>query len=142
LREAFAVRLPREVLLLTVLLALAMAGVLAYVIYRRAHPPPPRPAAVQTLPPPAAAPAVRPPPATVPTTAPVPANPPVDLTQHDGQTLDFSPGHAVVKQTAADRAALAEGVKDITEATKDVTFGPSDAAPAANPPAGDPPPKK
>ena len=40
----------------------------------------------------------------------------------DGKTLDFSSGHAVVKDTPEDRAALERALKEMDEATKDVTF--------------------
>lgn len=52
------------------------------------------------------------------------ANPPVDLEKHDAQTIDFSSGKPVVKDTAADRAALQQGLKDIEDATRGVTFDP------------------
>ncbi|HVU16863.1 MAG TPA: hypothetical protein VHD32_08055 [Candidatus Didemnitutus sp.] len=126
-------RLPREVVVLLTLLVAAMAAVLAYVIYRRAHLPKPHTVAVPATPPAVAAPAAKPPPVPAPK---VQGTESVDLTQHDAQTIDFSHGHPEIKQSAADRAALNEGLKDISEATKDVTFGPGDAAPA------DPPPKK
>jgi hypothetical protein len=60
---------------------------------------------------------------------------PVDLAQHDGQTVDFSSGQAVIKQTPEDKAALDAGLKDIAEATKNVTFEPAKkpAAPANKP---------
>ena len=49
---------------------------------------------------------------------------PVDLTQHDNQTVEFSSGRPVVKDTAEDRAAIAQARKDMAEAVKGVTFGP------------------
>lgn len=76
-------------------------------------------------------------PATTGHTGPAGAGPsaaPVDLTQHDNQTIDFSSGRPVVKDSAADRAALAQARKDMAEAVKGVTFGPP-AKPAAPPPA-------
>ncbi len=67
-------------------------------------------------------------------TAPV-----VDLRETDRKTIDFSSGQPVVKDTAADRAALEQGLKDIEEARKNVTF----EAPAPKPaPAAAPEPKK
>lgn len=54
-------------------------------------------------------------------TAPAPAAP-VDLEKHDAKTIDFSSGQPVVKDTPADRAALEQGLKDIEEATRNVTF--------------------
>jgi len=49
---------------------------------------------------------------------------PVDLTQHDNQTIDFSSGRPVVKDSAEDRAAIEQARKDMAEAVKGVTFGP------------------
>jgi predicted negative regulator of RcsB-dependent stress response len=49
---------------------------------------------------------------------------PVDLTKHDGQTIDFSSGKPVVKDSAEDKAATDAAVKDMAEATKGVTFEP------------------
>jgi zona occludens toxin (predicted ATPase) len=63
-----------------------------------------------------------------------PSAAPVDLTQHDNQTIDFSSGRPVVKDSAADRAAIEQAKKDMAEAVKGVTFGPP-AKPAAPPPA-------
>jgi hypothetical protein len=48
--------------------------------------------------------------------------PPVDLTKHDGKTIDFSSGKPVVKDTPEDRAALEKAQKEMAEATKGVTF--------------------
>lgn len=50
------------------------------------------------------------------------ATPEVDLTQNAGKTIDFSSGQPVVKESAADRAALEQGLRDIKEATQNVTF--------------------
>jgi hypothetical protein len=55
---------------------------------------------------------------------------PTPLPIPDGKTLDFSNGAGVVKESAADKAALDAGVKEIDDATKAVTF-----------PANPPPPK-
>lgn len=54
--------------------------------------------------------------------APAPTPAPVDLEKHDAKTIDFSSGQPVVKDTPADRAALEQGLKDIEEATRNVTF--------------------
>ena len=63
--------------------------------------------------------------------------PPVDLTRHDGQTVDFSSGKPVVKATPADQAALDQAIKAMDEAAKTVTFAPlaatADRKPAAPP---------
>jgi len=48
--------------------------------------------------------------------------PPVDLAKHDGETLDFSSGQPVVKDSPADKAALDKAAKEMAEAAKDVTF--------------------
>lgn len=95
-------------LLLTLLVA-AMGFVLWYVVDRRAKNRAAPPAAART---------------------PAPA-PPVDLTQHDGRTIDFSSGQPVVKNTPEDQAALDAAAKDIAEATQGVTFK---AAPPPKPP--------
>jgi hypothetical protein len=107
------VRRSKEIIVLAVLLA-GMAGyVLWYVIDRRAK--------MRAAPPVAVQPAA-----------------PVDLTKHDGQTIDFSSGRPVVKDSAADRAAIEKAKQEMAEAAKDVTFGP----PAKKPPAPPEPPKK
>ena len=100
-----------------VLLALligAMAFVLWYVIDRRAklHALP----AVVTK---SAEPASPAKPATVATPAE-----PVDLTKHDGQTIDFSSGKPVVKDSPEDRAEMEKAAKEMEEAAKEVSFGP------------------
>ncbi len=53
---------------------------------------------------------------------PAPASTPLDLAQHEAKTIDFSSGQPVVKDSATDRAALDQGLKDIEEATRGVTF--------------------
>lgn len=50
------------------------------------------------------------------------APPEVDLAKHEGQTIDFSSGKPVVRDSPADQAALKQGLREIEEATKDVTF--------------------
>ena len=107
-------RRSKEIIVLLTLLFGAMAFVLWYVIDRRAKNRTAPPVAARTL-------------------APAP---PVDLTQHDGQTIDFSTGAPVVKNTPEDQAAIDAAAKDIAEATQGVTFR---AAPApAPPPPADP----
>ncbi|HET7527021.1 MAG TPA: hypothetical protein VFK10_13855 [Burkholderiaceae bacterium] len=133
-----------ELWILGGLLVAAMAFVLWYVAGRRAqlHATPPATLARPSQPTPAPAPSA---PAPNPTPAPAPAAPavvadvlpatatpakaaaptpaePVDLTQHDHQTVDFSGGKPVVKNTAADKAAIDAALKDIESAEKDVTF--------------------
>ncbi len=66
---------------------------------------------------------------------PAPAAKPIDLTKHDGAAIDFSSGWPVVKDTPADRAAVAQAVKEMDEATKDVTFEPAPPKTPDKPPA-------
>jgi hypothetical protein len=47
----------------------------------------------------------------------------------DGKTLNFSSGSPQVGDSAADKAALEAGVKEIDEATKNITF-PAQPTPA------------
>jgi hypothetical protein len=108
-------KLPKEILLLLLLLLLGIGGVSWYVANRRAHPPAPVAASVP---------------------APAPAGY-VELTKHDQQTIDFSSGKPVVKDSPQERAELAAAEKELAEATKDVTFGPPLRKPATPPP--DPP---
>lgn len=96
----------KEILVLLVLLVGAMAFVLWYVVDRRAK--------NRAAPPPAAR-----------TLAPEPPAAPVDLTRHERQTIDFSSGQPVVKDTPEDRAALEAALKDMADATKDVKFTPA-----------------
>ncbi len=92
----------REITVLLVLLLGAMAFVLGYVIIKRSE----RTAA----------------PTTTQTRGPL--NPPteVDLTQHDGQTLNFSSGQPVVQDTPADRAVLEADVREMRENASQVVF--------------------
>lgn len=110
-------------------LLLGMMGfVIWYVIDRRAKrrdvPATPVPAAVQSPAAPPAGTAPTPTPVVPVVTPPPPAAAPVDLTQHDSQTIDFSSGSPTVKDTAEDRAAIEQARKDMAEAVKGVTFGP------------------
>lgn len=96
----------KEIIILLVLLLGTMAFVLWYVIDRRAK--------------------MHAAPISVPTgsAGPLAPNPkkPVDLKKHDGQTVDFSSGQPVVKNTPEDQAAINAALKEIAEANKDVTF--------------------
>jgi len=58
---------------------------------------------------------------------------PVDLTKHDGETIDFSSGRPVVKDSSADRAAIEQAKREMDEAVKGVTFGPPTKPPEAVP---------
>jgi hypothetical protein len=108
------VRRSKEIIVLAVLLAGMIGYVLWYVIDRRARLRAAQPVAVKPV-------------------------PPVDLMKHDGQTIDFSSGRPVVKDSAEDRAAIAKAKQEMDEAAKDVTFGP----PAKKSPPPEPaPPKK
>ena len=42
--------------------------------------------------------------------------------KNEAKTIDFSSGQPVVKDSPEDRAALAQGLKEIEAAVKDVTF--------------------
>lgn len=92
----------KEIVVLLVLLAVAAGGVLLYVIHRRAT--------RQTLP------------ITAKTIGPLAPAPMVDLTKHDGQTIDFSAGRPKISESPDDRAALEQGLKDIEEARRGVIF--------------------
>lgn len=96
--------------MLLVLLAVAIAGVLGYVINRRAT------LRAQG-------------PTTPKVVGPLTPGPVIDLKQHDGKTIDFSGVKPVISDTAEDRAALEQGLKDIEEARKNVTFEAEKPAP-------------
>jgi len=51
----------------------------------------------------------------------------------EGKTVDFSSGKPVIKDSTEDQAAIDAAMKDIAEASKDVTFGPTPSAPAKKP---------
>ena len=87
----------KEIMVLIALFVGMASFVIWYVIDRRARMRAPRPVAVKPV-------------------------EPVDLTKHDGQTIDFSSGQAVVKDTPEDRAALEAATKEIAEASKGITF--------------------
>jgi hypothetical protein len=118
------VRRSKEIMVLLALLLGMMGFVVWYVIDRRAK--------MRAAPAAAGQPAGQVPAARSAGSGPSAA--PVDLTQHDNQTIDFSSGRPVVKDSAADRAAIEQAKKDMAEAVKGVTFGPP-AKPAAPPPA-------
>jgi hypothetical protein len=62
---------------------------------------------------------------------------PLDLTKHDGQTIDFSSGQPVVKDSPGDKAALEKAAAEMAEAAKGVTF----EAPKKKPEQSPAPPK-
>ncbi|HEX2861976.1 MAG TPA: hypothetical protein VHN79_10065 [Lacunisphaera sp.] len=105
-------RRSKEIIVLLALLVGAMAFVLWYVIDRRA-----KNHALQS--------------AATPRPNPVVAAPPVDLTQAERKTVDFSTGRPVVTDSAEDQAAIDAALKEMAEATKGVTFAPSPPPPAA-----------
>ena len=107
-------RRSKEIVILIVLFVIMATGVLWYVIDRRAKNRALPPVATRTL-------------------APEPPAKPVDLTKHDGETIDFSSGKPMVKNTPEDKAALEAGIRDIADATKDVTFGPTPPPAPAQP---------
>ena len=88
-------RRSKELITLLALLLLAVALVSWYVIERR------RP---------------------VRTKAPLASSAVVDITKHDGQTIDFSSGKPELKNTPGDRAALQAGLRDIEAAAAQVIF--------------------
>jgi len=99
----------KEIMVLLALFVIMAAGTLWYVIDRRAKNRARPPATTSA---PAAAPLLAP-----------PAEPVVLGTKEtERKTIDFSAGKAVVKDTPEDKAALEAGLRDIAEATKDVTF--------------------
>lgn len=118
-------RRSKEVLFLLALLLLSMGAVLWYVIDRRRHPMPVAPVVRQETPPAGASPAGR--------------NDPVDLTKHDGQTIDFSSGKPELRTSGQDQAALDAGLKDIEAAAAGVTFAREKKKPG---PPATPPEKK
>jgi uncharacterized membrane protein len=122
------VRRSKEIMVLLALLLGAVAFVLWYVADRRA---------ARRAAPAATSPKV---------VGPLKAEPPfVPLGgANEGKTIDFSSGKPVVTDSPEDRAALEKALREIAEATRDVTFGPgakaapATAAPAAPAPAADP----
>ena len=108
-------RRSKEIMLLLALLVSMMAFVLWYVIARRAkmHAAP-TPTVTQA---PAAT--------TAPAASSVTVGPPtapLNLEVHDGQTIDFSSGKAVVTDSPEDRVKMAKALKEMEEAAKSVTF--------------------
>lgn len=68
-----------------------------------------------------------------------PTQPKADVAIQDGKTIDFSRGAPVIKDDAKERAALESAVKEMQDATKDVTFGPRTPATDTNKKAEPPP---
>lgn len=73
-------------------------------------------------------------PVAVETPAPVTseAKPKPDVAIEDGKTIDFSRGAPQVKDNASEQAIIARALKEMEEATKDVTFGPGTPKPDPN----------
>lgn len=107
----------KEILVLLALLLGAVAFVLWYVADRRA--------AMR------AAPAATAPKAIGPVAAELPFVPLGG--PNEGKTIDFSSGQPVVKDSPEDRAAMEKALKEIAEATQNVTFGPAATAPSPTP---------
>ena len=63
-----------------------------------------------------------------------------DVAIQDEKTIDFSSGKPVVKDSAEEKAIIANSVKEMKEAAAGITFGPAPkpAEPAAKPPRGPP----
>lgn len=68
-------------------------------------------------------------------------NPQPEVVIQDGKTIDFSSGKPVVKDSAAEKAAIDAAVKEMDTATKDIKFGPTKPPPATVQPAESPPKK-
>lgn len=117
-------RLPKEIIVLLVLLAGVMAYVLWYVADRKAKMRAEQNAPRATTAAPASIPASTPPPPVAPI-AIAPAPEPVPLNGPNAQkTIDFSTGQPVIKDTPEDRAAMATALEDMAAATDAMTFGP------------------
>jgi hypothetical protein len=93
------VRRSKEIMVLFALLVAAMAGVLWYVLDRRAKM------------------RVTPAPIVMKSAEPVHLG-----GKNERKTIDFSSGKPVVKDSPEDKAAIDAALKDMAEATKDVTF--------------------
>lgn len=93
------------------------------------------PAALAT--PPLATPAATPATAIPATTNPATTNPATAVAIQNEKTIDFSSGKPVIKDSAEEKAIIANSVKEMNEAAAGITFGPAPkpAEPAAKPPA-------
>lgn len=117
-------RVPKEIIVLLVLLAGVMAFVLWYVADRKAKMRAEQNAPRSTT----TAPAAIPDATTSPNTdsiahAPLP-EPVVLGGANEQKTIDFSSGKGVVKDTPEDRAAMATALEDMAAAQDSMTFGP------------------
>ncbi len=83
------------------------------------------PVVMPAEPPPPAAPPARVSAAATPASEPRRPLAPGVVAIQDQKTLDFSSGKAVVKDDAAEKAAIEAALKEIEEATQGVTFGPN-----------------
>lgn len=111
-------RRPKEIVILVVLLVGAVAFVLWYVADRRARQQAAPPTAPKVVGPSAPA-----------TASPVPATPPAEpLAVKDNQTIDFSSGKGVVKNSAEDQAAIDAAKKEMDAALSEVSFEPAPKA--------------
>ena len=106
-------RKSKEIMFLFALLIAAMIFVLWYVIDRRAKNRAAPPVAARTLAP-----------------EPPPAQPVALGGENERKTIDFSTGQPVVKDSPEDKAVIDAALKEMAEATKEVTF---EARPAKQP---------
>ena len=70
------------------------------------------------------------------------AKPKTEVPIEDGKTIDFTGGVPVVKDSASEKAAMDRALKEMADATKNVTFPPSAAVPGSQPPAAPAPAQK
>lgn len=71
-----------------------------------------------------------PPPATMPAAQIAPAAPAREVAIEDGKTIDFSKGAADIRSNPADQAAIDAALKEMQEATKNISFeAPAKATP-------------
>jgi hypothetical protein len=62
-----------------------------------------------------------------------PPNPAGIVPIEEGKTIDFSSGQPVIKDEAADRAAVGKAQREMDEAAANITFAPTKPAPAESP---------
>jgi hypothetical protein len=113
-------RRSEELIVLVVLLLGTVAFVLWYVVDRRAQQrnnPATEPRAIGPVATPATPGGAAAPSAPAPATAG-----PLDFEKVDGKTLDLSSGRPVLKDSPADRAAMDAALKEMEEASRDVSF--------------------
>jgi hypothetical protein len=62
-----------------------------------------------------------------------PRDPLPEVAIQDGKTIDFSGGHAEIRDNPEDRAAMEKALREMEEAAKEVTFGPTQPPPTPAP---------